>query len=160
MQGSGIRGSSQGRKRTDSIKVATRERWTEGKGRRSDMAKVSGSEVVHSRSQSLGFYNKLSSLYARPVGGAAMCQWANQGGHRRELHVSIVDFVKTLLCYPMQTHRSTCGMLARKWIHLCPLRMSSKRAFEDRGQPSLHNVSNSLPSFERTSLGLSSTSGL
>lgn len=54
MQGSGVGGSSQGRKSTDLIKVATRERWRVRERER---------EVVHSRSQSPGFYNKLSSLW-------------------------------------------------------------------------------------------------
>ena len=55
MQGSGIGGSSQGRKSTDLIKVATRERprggeggREGGRGRRSGVARVRQSEVVHS----------------------------------------------------------------------------------------------------------------
>lgn len=73
MQGSGIGGNSQGRKSTDLIKVATRERWRGGNGRRSAMECVGeGMRLL-----AAGHYHQVSitscpHFDAPPVGGAAM----------------------------------------------------------------------------------------
>lgn len=87
MQGSGTGGNSQGRKSTDLIKVATRERWRGGNGRRSAVECVGeGMRLL-----AAGHYRQVSitscpHFDAHPVGGAAMFE-DKYGRLRRKLEV-------------------------------------------------------------------------
>lgn len=87
MQGSGIGGNSQGRKSADLIKVATRERWRGGDGRRSAVECV-GEGMRLLAAGHCGQVSITSGLHfdAHPVGGAAMFE-DKHGRQRRKLAV-------------------------------------------------------------------------
>lgn len=113
MQGSGIGGSSQGRKSTDLIKVATRGR-RRGRGREGETERrgVCERERETVRLFTAGHNHQVSITScprydAHPVGVAVMCE-ANHGGHAAETFrpTRMWILLKTTTTIP---HRSTWG---------------------------------------------------